>query len=232
MEQLSRYVDVIISSLPCTFSSYLKDTNHFLLDIDDLLIPENSLLVTLDVVSLYTNIPHNDGIQAVVHAYDRSSDDQKTIGSDTLSTLLKSILQLNNFGFNASHYLQISGTSMGTRIGPNYASIFMSVLENDFLGKRELKPLYYKRFIDDIFLIWPHGENELLSFIADFNTAHPAISFSHEYSRSTINFLDVTVSLSNNKLTTKLYRKPTDRHRYLYFKSSHVKHWKTSVPYS
>lgn len=230
-EQLSRYVDVIISSLPCKFSSYLKDTNHFLLDIDELVIPDNSVLVTLDVVSLYTNIPHSDGIKAVIQAYEELSD-EKPIGSDTLATLLKLILQLNNFEFDGSHYLQVSGTSMGTRIGPNYASLFMSVLENDFLRNRALKPLYYKRFIDDIFLIWPHGENELLSFIADFNTVHQSISFSHDYSRSTVNFLDVTVCISDNKLTTRLYRKPTDRHRYLHFKSSHVKHWKTSIPYS
>lgn len=38
--------------------------------------------------------------------------------------------------------------------------------------------------------------------------------------------------LDNGKLTTKLYRKPTDKHQYLHFESSHLKHWKTSIPYS
>lgn len=100
---------------------------------------------------------------------------------------------------------------MGTRIGPNYANIFMGQLEDKFLLTRTLKPFYYKRYIDDVFLIWYHGEQELLSFISDFNNAHSSISFSHTYSASTFNFLDVSVSLLNDKLSTALYKKPIDR---------------------
>lgn len=194
-------------------------------------VPSEALLVTLDVVSLYTNIPHADGIRSVLQAYNDSVND-KPIDGSTLGTILALILELNNFEFNGEHYVQTSGTSMGTKIGPNYANIFMGILENNFLATRDLKPLYYKRFIDDIFLIWHHGEAALHSFIADFNKVEPSISFSHSYSPVTINFLDVNVALSNGKLTTNLYRKPTDRQRYLHFKSSHVKHCKTSIPYS
>lgn len=108
----------------------------------------------------------------------------------------------------------------------------MAVLEEEFLASRSLKPLCYKRFIDDIFMIWPHGETDLLKFIGDFNRAHPTISFSHHYSQDSVNFLDVSVSLSGGRLTTKLYRKPTDTHQYLHFYSSHVRHCKTGIPYS
>lgn len=108
----------------------------------------------------------------------------------------------------------------------------MGQLETRFLSTRKLQPYYYKRFIDDIFLIWHHGEAELLTFMADFNKVHPSISFSQSYSMKSICFLDVTVSLCGEKIATKVYRKPTNIHRYLHFKSSHVKHCKTSIPYS
>lgn len=230
-EPLSCYVDSLIHNIPPTFSSYLKDTNHFLTDIIDLDIPDGSLLVTMDVTSLYTNIPHEDGIHAVLDAYDNLPF-AKQVDTPTLGMLLKLILQLNNFEFNGDHFVQVSGTSMGTKIGPNYANIFMGALEEKFLGTCSLKPYYYKRYIDDIFLIWHHGESQLLSFVTAFNSVHPSISFTESYSTSTINFLDVTVSLSGTKLTTKLYRKPTDRHQYLHFRSSHTRHCKTSIPYS
>lgn len=230
-ENLSRYVDSLINTIPSSFSSYIKDTNHFLSDIVDLQVPQNSFLVTLDVTSLYTNIPHSDGIEAVICAYN-DCDANKPVSASTLATLLKLILELNNFEFDGTHYVQVSGTSMGTRIGPNYANIFMGLLENKFLANCEYKPFYYKRFIDDIFLIWHHSESQLLSFIADLNNAHPAISFSHSYSPVNISFLDVMVTLRNGKLITNLYRKPTDRQQYLHFSSSHVKHNKTSIPYS
>lgn len=121
---------------------------------------------------------------------------------------------------------------MGTRVGPNYANIFMGVLEGEFLNSQSLKPLYYKRFIDDVFLIWTHGQTNLITFIDAFNSAHPSISFSYQYSPSTVNFLDVNVTVSEGKLITKLYRKPTDKQQYLHFQSSHVKHCKTGIPYS
>lgn len=57
-------------------------------------------------------------------------------------------------------------------------------------------------------MILPHGETDLLKFIGDFNPAHPTISFSRHYSQDSVNFLNVSVSLSGGRLTTKLYRKP------------------------
>lgn len=230
-ENLSRYVDFLIRDIPPSFPSFIKDTNDFLLDIMEIEIPNSSLLVTLDVVSLYTNIPHADGITAVSSAYEQSACD-KPIDSQTLKTFLRLILELNNFEFDGVNYVQVSGTSMGTRIGPNYANIFMGLLESNFLDTQNLKPLYYKRYIDDIFMIWQHSEAELLTFIEDFNLAHPSISLSHSYSTHSVNFLDVTVTVSQGRLQTSLYRKPTDTRQYLHFHSSHVRHCKTAIPYS
>ena len=51
---------------------------------------------------------------------------------------------------------------MGTRCAPNYAIIiFMAELEEEFLATITLQPRIWKRFIDDIFIIWNHGEMEL-----------------------------------------------------------------------
>lgn len=121
---------------------------------------------------------------------------------------------------------------MGTKIGPTYANIFMGVLEDSFLKSVPLKPEHFKRYIDDIFFIWTHGETELLNFIAKFNQVHPAITFSHTYSPLSVAFLDVRITISHGRLITKLFKKPTDNHQFLHFESSHVRHWKTGIPYS
>ena len=121
---------------------------------------------------------------------------------------------------------------MGTKMAPSYANIFIGKLESEFLSSCSLKPLIYKRFIDDIFLVWPHTEEELLEFIVRFNSAHPNIRFTHTYSQDSISFLDVTVILDKGKLTTNLYRKSTDRQQYLHYKSDHPRHCKNSIPYS
>lgn len=71
------------------------------------------------------------------------------IGSGILAATLKLILQLNNFVFDGSHYLQICRTLVGTRIGANYTSFYISVLENYIIRKHRVKPL---QFIDLFYL--------------------------------------------------------------------------------
>ena len=64
-EKISAYVDQEIRHLVSTIPSYLKDTSHLIqILIGKTLAPED-ILVTIDVKSLYTNIPHTEGIQAL-----------------------------------------------------------------------------------------------------------------------------------------------------------------------
>ena len=50
--------------------SYLKDTTEFINFIDRTKVPENTFLVSMDVPSLYTNIPQEEGITVVCNAYE------------------------------------------------------------------------------------------------------------------------------------------------------------------
>lgn len=116
-ENLSSYVDSLISNIPATFSSYVRDTTDFLSDTIDLIITQGSLLVTLYVASLYTNIPHSDGIMAVVNCYEAVAP-AKLIDSDTLATLLTLILELNNFEFEDSTTSKLVGRLWVRELAP------------------------------------------------------------------------------------------------------------------
>ena len=61
------------------------------------------------------------------------------------------------------------------------------------------------------------------------NKKHPTIKFTAEWSKTQINFLDVTVSLENGKIKTDLCVKPTDTHQYLHSSSCHPYQ---GIPYS
>ena len=92
------------------------------------------------------------------------------------------------------------------------------------------KPLVWWRYIDDIFMIWQHGEDKLKKFLKILNSCYPTIRFTAEYSLDKGNFLDVEVIRRGNKLLTDLYIKLTDTHQYLEFSSCHVYHSKKSIP--
>ena len=142
------------------------------------------------------------------------------------------MLENNIFEHNGEIFKQKQGTAIGTKMAPQYAILFMSALEETLLESSPLKPMVWWRYIDDIFLLWEHGEDSLKAFLEHINKAHPTIKFTAEVSKDKVNFLDVEVTRKGNKLVTDLFVKPTDTHQYLDFTSSHPSHCKTSIPYN
>ena len=108
----------------------------------------------------------------------------------------------------------------------------MAELEDEFLRKAQFKPYLWWRYIDDIFFLWQLGEEKLKSFIDNINKMHPTIKFTADWSKTSINFLDVTVSIAEGVIETDLYVKPTYRHQYLLSSSCHPFYRKKGVPYS
>ena len=192
-------------------------------------LPPNSLLVTWDVKSLYTNIPHKEGLEALRITLDR--ENIPSAKANTIIEFSELVLTSNHFKFLAQNYLQMSGTAMGTKMAPSYANLFMGVLEQQMLSSYKYKPLAYFRYVDDIFMIWTEGEETLNEFLTHCNNQNKHIQFEQTISKNSIPFVDVSVILENGKLTTDLYSKPTDKHQYLYSTSCHPKHTKTSLPY-
>ena len=193
-KKISQLLDLHLKPLVPKMRSYLKDSGHLISLLETTTVPEPCTLV-IDVKSLHLNIPHKDGIQAV---HNRLYGTQKLIDEtplppNTMTDLLKIVLEQNYFQFADKMYHQIQGTAMGTKIAPSYANIFMADLEEKLLDNYPTKPLLWKRYIDDILCIWPRPQPELDYFLQYLNEAHPTIKFTHESSTSSIDFLDITI---------------------------------------
>ena len=57
---------------------------------------------------------------------------------------------------------------MNTKFVHPYACIYMDEVETEFL-QTQFKPLVWLKFIDNIFFIWAHGEENLKNFMKEFN---------------------------------------------------------------
>ena len=108
----------------------------------------------------------------------------------------------------------------------------MAELKEKILRKPECKPYLWWRYFDDIFFLWEHGEEKLKSFIDNFNKMHLNIKFTADWWKASINFLDVTVSITEGIIETDLYVQPTDSHQYLLSSSFHHFYYKKGIPYS
>lgn len=234
-EHISEFLTKCIQPLTLKLNSHIKDTKDFLKTIVDKDIANTKYLVTIDVKSLYTNIPTPEGISACIHFIRKYRDDVPsfTPNERILKTLFHFVLENNYFLLNKDLYKQKQGCAMGTKMAPPYADLFLGKFETEKIltetFKKHIK--LYKRFLDDIFLLWDGTLHELNTFIEHINNVHPTIKFTHEYSEKEIEFLDTTIYIDQetNTFKSKIFNKPTNTNSLLHFSSYHPIHTKENI---
>lgn len=110
----------LVSSLP----SYLKDTNHLLNAMKEVVWKHDYIWVKCDFPSLHSSIPHHLARQAVSFYLEHSTAlplPQRLFILEVLDYLLLH----NHFIFDGTFYLQRCGAAMGAKFLPSFANLFM-----------------------------------------------------------------------------------------------------------
>ena len=137
------------------------------------------------------------------------------------------------FSFNNEFYHQVGGVAMDSKMGPNYACLFVGFIEEQ-IGQQYTGavPQLHKRYIDDVVGIACCNHVELEDYIAFVFNFHPALQFTHTISETELPFLDINLRISGDRIRTSIHYKATDTHSFLDYDSSHTPHCKGSLPYS
>ena len=231
-ELISALVDSYLQPIATQQPSYIRDSSHLIKILDNVSLPSTTILVALDVKSLYPSIPQNEAINVCGTFVQQHYNDPNI--TNMIKIFLYYILANNTFIFNNKPYLQLRGTAMGTKTAPSLANLFMAHLEQKFLTSQPHTPLYWLRYIDDIFLLWTTSEQNLNTFLTNLNEFHPTIKFTSEISHTNTTFLDIDIFKGNRfnqigilDITTHI--KPTNKFQYLHYTSSHPISMKRSV---
>ena len=184
--------------------------------------------------SLYTIIPNDEGLRAFKQFFDRRTTLEPATA--TLLRLAELVLTLNCFSFDGHYFKQINGVAMGTKMGPSYANLFVGFIE-EFIFEQysSPKPEFFGRYIDNCVyhcFATSCSKPDLESFISYVISFHPSFDFTWEISETSVTFLDISVSITDNYLSTNVHYKPIDSHSYLLYSSSHFKHTLNSIPFS
>ena len=199
------------------------------------------MIATWDVTSLFTIIPQDEGVQATREALNKREDQQ--VPTEFLVRLLEIVLSENIFEFADELYKQNIGTSMGTNPAPPFANNFMAKVDKHILEiAKQLKETHnismssLNRFLDDLFSICLGSTKMLHKLWEEMNNIHPSVKFTMQHTTpdhekpedsceceplSSLPYLDTSCSIKNGQIITDLYRKPTDRNRYLLPDSCH-----------
>ena len=122
---------------------------------------------------------------------------------------------------------------MGTKMGPSYVCLFVGYVEEKMLlTYTGTKHIMLRRYIDDYIGISTSTKDELDDFMLYVNDIHPSLGYTYDISDTSVNFLDISISMTQHGLTTDIFYKDTDTHSYLRYESAHPPSCRKGIPYS
>ena len=212
----------------------LKDSFEFASDIRNQ--NPDLFMTSFDIDSLFTNLPLDETIELCVKKTFGRKKKFKGFTKIEFKTLLEFATKDALILFNGNYYEQTDGVSMGSPLGPTLANVFLCHWEEIWLKKcpTKFKPVYYKRYMDDTFLLFS-SKDHYKKFFRYINSRHKNMSFTYEVENDDkLPFLDVLVcrescSSQLNSFTTNIYRKPTFSGLYTNFHSFLPEKYKTGL---
>ena len=223
--RLSKYLAKLLS--PLSESEYtIKKTKYFVEKIKKEHIPNDHLLVSFDVKSLFTNVPLDETTEIILNRiYDKneiSTDITKSEMKEVLNLCIKTV----HFTFDGNIYVQNDSVAMGSPLGPVLATIFMVELEQSVIPTLMDKMKCWTRYVYDTLCYKKTDSTDYV--LKMLNGFHRNIQFTYEVEiDSKISFLDVLVIRDpNNNINTTVYRKSTNNNIYLNWESFAPDKWK------
>lgn len=216
--QLSKYIcSILQASIDSKYN--IKDSISFARYINTTTIPPDHMMVSFDVVALFTNIPRGLVAHDIIYHWDAISPHTQ-INLDLFLEIVDFCMDASYFVFRNQHYLQVEGTAMGNPASPVLADFTLEVLINTVIHQISC-PITVHKYVDDLFLIVP--KNKLEEVLAAFNSYHSRIQFTHEEEREgRLPYLDMTlVRQADNSIRTEWYIKDIASGRLLNFHSIH-----------
>ena len=138
-------------------------------------------MASLDVESLFTNIPLEETINISCDSLFGSVAKTNSFSRNDFEKLLRMALQNNFFNFDGKIYKQTVGVAMSSPLGPTLANAFLCFHEQIWLNDcpEDFKSVYYRRYVDDIFALF-RSPDHLEKFTSYLNSKHKNIKFTYE----------------------------------------------------
>lgn len=205
---LAKHLGTILKNLISPIYN-IKNSIELKAKINELTLEKDDILVSFDVVSLFTNIPTYLAIKNIMDKWETLKG-QTEISKNTFLKLLQFCLNDNNyFTYAGKFYHQTYGMPMGNPLSPTIADIILDKLLDDVideLNKKNIKIKFISKYVDDLFaIIRKNDEDEIMRTL---NSYHNKIKFTLEIEKQKeIAYLDIKIMRKDNKLITNWYTK-------------------------
>ena len=231
--ELSKHLAMILHQqflhpLVKTSTHTVNNANAFLTNIKDLKLEPDEIMISFDVVSLFTSIPL-DTAKRITNELLTNHDSWQTrtnLDKDDILELLNLCLS-TEFSFQNSYYRQISGTPMGSPLSSFLAEAVMQDLEKRSVTHNpDIRT--WNRYVDDVLATVKKDKTD--DILHCMNNTLENIQFTKEEQHNNqLAFLDVLLTRTNDgTINTQVYRKKTHTGQVLNFNSNHPTQHKIS----
>ena len=187
-----------------------------IIDLNNLNLYPESVLVSFDIINMFPVIDNKMGINSAIKLLDeracKSPPTQCVIEAHELCS------NCNNSIFNNTNYIQTDGTAQGPHMSCSYSDIAMAGHDSKAL-MYDFPPKVWKRFRDDVFVVWTHDTAKLPSFLDYLNNIDETgkIKFTMQIADEVngLEFLDLKIKCLNGKLSVDVYSKLTNSFTYI-----------------
>ena len=235
---LSRWLDHWLQKLKPLLPTYIKNSTQLLQWFEDLgVLPHNAYLFTADANSMYTNIDTDHAIKVISEWLDSLHHNKQLPANFPLEAVKEAmmlVMKNNIFEWGDLHFLQLLGTAMGTSAACMWATIYFAVHEmGTLIPKYGNRLPLFGRFIDDIIGVWIDDGNaiEWQNFKRDTDD-FGILTWEFEELARSVNFLDLTIEIKNNKIVTKTFQKALNLYQYIGPLSCHQPKMMEGIIYS
>ena len=150
---LAKYLNPILSPIT-TYEFTVKISFNFTEEVVN--YDHNLYMASLDVESLFTNIPLEETIKNCVNDLFSNNFYSGKLSRKDLYDLLKPATTESSFIFENKLYKQIDGVAVGSPLDHTLANAFLCYYEKTWLNEcpSQFKPVVYRRYVDDIFVLF------------------------------------------------------------------------------
>jgi hypothetical protein len=217
---LAKYLTGLLRPSVGQSNCHIRNSEAFVQKLQSIKLQETDILVSFDVVSLFTKVSLNDTIQLLSAKFNKQTVD-----------LFRHILTTTYFLYDGSFYYQKDGVAMCSPLAPVIANFYVEHFKQKAISAEIKKPARWYRYVNDIFVVWSHGKDDLQDFLQHLNNTHKSNEFTMEIEQGrTLPFLHVLVSRRlDGTLGHMVYRKSTHTDLYLHAKSEHHQAQKRAV---
>ena len=165
---VSRYLARVLSPVVGNTDNTVKNSQHFAEFIRGQTLDADQMLVSFDVVSLFTKIPVDLAIKVATNRlrYDDSLWQRTSLLLEDITDLLSFCLNTTQFVFEGTYYKQVFGTAMGSPVSAVIVNLVMEDIEHRALTTAPISPSFWKRFVDDV--ISAVSQDEIVFWILVF----------------------------------------------------------------